>query len=193
MATESAVQAQRAREYETIYILRPNAGEEAADKVSTRLVELVDREQGKLTQVNAWGRRRLAYKIRGHGKGVFYHLVYLGYPGLVEELERNLRMFDAVLKYQTVKLQHEVDLSAVEVDPEAIKFQGVDFSEEPEEEESVSHEEQMSKEDGTYGLDDYEPEPMSSMRSVGRPPYHRGDDDDDGQGGSDAPDENEKE
>lgn len=124
----------RAREYETIYILRPNAGEEAAERVSSRIVEIFEKEQGKLIQVEVWGRRRLAYKIKGHPKGVFVHLRYAGRPGLVEEIERNFRMLDAVLKYQTVRLADEVDLEAIEVDPEAIQFQGLEFAEETEEE-----------------------------------------------------------
>lgn len=167
MATESAVPAHRAREYETIYILRPNAGEEAADKVSSRIVEIVDREQGKLTLVEVWGRRRLAYKIKGQGKGVFYYLRYVGYPGLVEELERNFRMLDSVLKYQSVKLKDEVDPATVEVDPESIKFGGVDFTDDTEEtsdEDDLDDESDDDKDEGGYGLDEYEPEPLGMMR-----------------------------
>ncbi len=161
MSTAGAAAAHHAREYETIYILRPNAGEEAADKVSSRIVEITEREQGKLVQVEVWGRRRLAYKIRGHGKGVFYYLRYLGYPGLVEELERNMRMLDAVLKYQTVKLADEVDPATVEVDPEALDFGGVDFSDETEEDQADTSSDEDEGEDESFGLEEYEPEPLA--------------------------------
>src|SRR4030042_1169900 len=100
MAMIGGVPAHRGREYETIYIVRPDAGEEAAQKVASRIVETVERLQGKLVEVQVWGRRRMAYRVRGHAKGVFIYLRYVGYPGLVGELDRNFRMLDAVMKYQ---------------------------------------------------------------------------------------------
>jgi small subunit ribosomal protein S6 len=168
MERTRAIVAHRAREYETIYILRPNAGEEAADKVSSRISEIFEREQGKLVQVEVWGRRRLAYKIKGNAKGVFVYLKYLGYPGLVEELERNMRMSDAVLKYQTVKLEDEIDPKTVEVDPEAIKFAGIDFSEEVEDEpveEPDDDEKHKHDLDGDYGFDDVYDDTLAPLSS----------------------------
>jgi small subunit ribosomal protein S6 len=153
------VPAHRAREYETIYILRPNAGEEAADKVAGRVVEVCGKLKGKLVEVDVWGRRRLAYKIKGHGRGVFYYLRYLGYPGLVQEIERNLRMLDGVLKFQSVKLKDEIDPATVEVDPEAIKFAGVDFSDEPDDDIDYGEESEDGGRGGA-GYLDYEPEPL---------------------------------
>jgi small subunit ribosomal protein S6 len=163
MAIASAIPAHRAREYETIYIVRPNAGEEAAEEVSNRIVEAMERLNGRLVKVDVWGRRRLAYKIKGHGKGVFIYLRYLGYPGLVEEMERNFRMLDAVLKYQTVKLSHETDPETVEIDPEAVTFQKVDFSDEPEDEGHPETQEEARQGDGYL---DYEPEPIDAAAAA---------------------------
>ena len=160
------VPAHRAREYETIYILRPDAGDEAAQKVAGRIVEIVERLRGMLVEVQVWGRRRMAYKVRGHAKGVFIHIRYVGYPGLVEELERNFRMLDSVFKYQTVKLRDDVDPASVTIDPERIEFAGMDFSEEPEEEptEDADHDDH----DGGGGYPDYEPEPERARDRDGR-------------------------
>lgn len=160
METARTVPAHRAREYETIYILRPNAGEEAAEKVAGRVVETITKMDGKLVEVDVWGRRRLAYRIKSNAKGVFIYLRYLGYPGLVFELERNLRMLDAVMKHQTVKLADEIDPATVEVDPEAVKFTGMDFSEEPEEELPAEDELLGAGADASYL--DYEPESISA-------------------------------
>jgi small subunit ribosomal protein S6 len=160
METARTVPAHRAREYETIYILRPNAGEEAAEKVAARVVETIAKMEGKLVEVDVWGRRRLAYRVKGNSKGVFIYLRYLGYPGLVYELERNLRMLDAVMKHQTVKMTDEIDPSTVEVDPEAIKFTGMDFSEEPEEE--LPAEDELLSGGAEASYLDYEPESISS-------------------------------
>ena len=47
----------RVREYETIYILRPEVTRDAQEKVATRLTEVLGREKGKLTSIENWGRR----------------------------------------------------------------------------------------------------------------------------------------
>src|SRR5438067_12247 len=92
----------RAREYETIYVLRPDVDADGADKIGTRVGEVVGREAGRLTKVESWGRRRLAYDIAKHRRGVYVYLKYLGSGRTVSEVERNLRLSDGVIKYQTV-------------------------------------------------------------------------------------------
>jgi len=56
--------------------------------------------------------------------------------GLVQELERNLKLQDAVLKFQTVQLRDHVDVASVTVDPEEVKFQRLELAPEEEKEES---------------------------------------------------------
>jgi small subunit ribosomal protein S6 len=128
----------KSKEYETIYILRPNVDPDSADKVQARVAEVVARDNGKLVKVEAWGRRKLAYPVRKHKKGVYVYVKYIGRGGLVQELERNLKLQDVVLKFQTVQTAEEVDMEAVKVDPEEIKFQRLELP--PEEEEKESRE-----------------------------------------------------
>ncbi|WP_368408845.1 30S ribosomal protein S6, partial [Erwinia amylovora] len=49
------------KEYETIYILRPDVDADTAEKIQNRVAEVVGRDAGKLVKVEAWGRRKLAY------------------------------------------------------------------------------------------------------------------------------------
>jgi small subunit ribosomal protein S6 len=111
-----------AREYETIYILRPDVTSEDAEKIATRIAETVERLTGKITKVDNWGKRKLAYVIQKHTRGIFVYVRYVGYNDLVAELERNLRLFDNVIRFQTIVLRDMVDLAQVEVDPEEVKF-----------------------------------------------------------------------
>ncbi len=116
-----------AREYETIYIMRPDIDAESAEKVGTRLSEVVDREKGKLTKVEFWGRRRLAYDIAKHRRGIYVYLKYLGDGKVVSEVERNLRLADGVLKYQTVLLRTNVEAGTVEIVADEVKFERVEL------------------------------------------------------------------
>src|SRR3954471_17172211 len=100
--SRAATAPNRAREYETIYILKPDIDADSAEKVGSRIAEVVGRETGRLTKVETWGRRRLAYDIGKQKRGVYVYLKYLGSGRVVSEVERNLRLFDGVIKYQTV-------------------------------------------------------------------------------------------
>lgn len=134
--TQAAVGTRRAREYETIYVLRPDVDPDTADRIGNRIAEVVEREGGKLVKTETWGRRRLAYPVNKQTRGVYYYLKYLGRGGLVAELERNLRMIDTVMKFQTVLLRDEVLVDSVQVDPEEIKFARLELPAEEEVEES---------------------------------------------------------
>jgi small subunit ribosomal protein S6 len=131
-----AIAQQTNREYETIYILRPEVSVAAARKVAARMEEVTEREQGKLTLVESWGRRTLSYPVRKARRGVYIYFKYVGGGALVNELERNLRMFDEVLKYQTVLVRKGVETAALAVTEEDVKFADVEPLAEGEPEES---------------------------------------------------------
>jgi small subunit ribosomal protein S6 len=135
MATTSDAH-KRAREYETIYVLRQDVDPDGADKVAGRVAEVVARENGKLVKVETWGRRKLAYAVAKQRRGVYYYLKYLGGGAVVSELERNLRMLDHVMKFQTVLLRDDVEVDTVAVDPEEVKFGRIEVMAEEEKEES---------------------------------------------------------
>ena len=124
------------KEYETIYILRSDVDADTADRVQARVVEVVDRGKGKLVKVEAWGRRKLAYPVKKQRRGVYVYVKYVGAGGLVQELERNLKLQDAVLKFQTVTLRDQVDVAALTIDPEEVKFARLELAPEAEQEES---------------------------------------------------------
>ena len=124
------------KEYETIYILRPDVDPDTAERVQARVAEVVDRGHGKLVKVEAWGRRRLAYPVSKQRRGVYVYVKYVGAGGLVQELERNLKLQDAVLKFQTVTVRDQVDVAALTIDPEEVKFARLELPAEEEHEES---------------------------------------------------------
>jgi small subunit ribosomal protein S6 len=136
MAAESVAGQARLREYETIYVLKPDVTAESAAKIANRVEEVVTREAGKLTLVETWGRRQLAYPVTKFKRGVYLYVKYLGKGGIVTELERNLKMLDDVLKYQTVKVRGEVEEGGVEVNPDDVKFEEIQPPGEDEVEES---------------------------------------------------------
>ena len=134
------------KEYETIYVLRNDVDADSADRVASRVGEVVEREKGRLVKFEAWGRRKLAYPVRKQRKGVYVYVKYLGRGGLVQELERNLRLSDVVIKHLTVQTADDVDPNKVTVDPEEIKFRRLELAPEPEEQ--ISREKQLGLVEG---------------------------------------------
>jgi len=126
--SRAATAPNRAREYETIYILKADIDADSAEKIGTRLAEVVGREAGRLTRVESWGRRRLAYDIGKQRRGVYMYLKYLGGGKVVAEIERNLRLADGVIKYQTVLVRSDVEAAGVTVADEDVKFERLELT-----------------------------------------------------------------
>src|SRR5215510_9919327 len=100
------------REYETIYVLRPNTTNEQVAEVNTRVKGVIESMGGKVIKVDNWGKRRLAYEVSKERKGIYLYWLYLAQPGIVEETERNLRMLDSVIRFLTVKVDENIDVAA---------------------------------------------------------------------------------
>jgi len=111
------------REYETIFLLRPDLAEDLVDKIVERLRGVVHRDGGKVIKVENWGKKKVAYEVKKHLRAIFIRFLYLGSTHMVAEFERNLRMTDDVLKYQSVKIADEVDASARPVEAD-VKLPG---------------------------------------------------------------------
>src|SRR5881227_814635 len=100
------------REYETIFILRPDTNQDGIQLVNTRVRSVIDQMGGKLLKLDNWGKRKLAYEVKKQLKGIYLYWQYLGSAGVVEEIERNLRMLDTVIRYYTVKVDEDIDPTA---------------------------------------------------------------------------------
>jgi small subunit ribosomal protein S6 len=108
----------RLREYETIFLIRPDLAEDLVDKTVERLRGVVTREGGKVLKVINMGKKKTAFEVRKHPRAIFIQMHYLGDSKMVAEFERNLRMTDDVLKYQSVKLSENVDPNTRAVEPD---------------------------------------------------------------------------
>jgi small subunit ribosomal protein S6 len=97
------------REYETIYILRPDTLNDKVAEVNTRVRGIIETLGGVVLSVDNWGKRKLAYEIKKELKGIYLFWQYLGSPQVVTEFERNMRMLDPVIRYMTVLAGRDID------------------------------------------------------------------------------------
>ncbi|MBW2485643.1 MAG: 30S ribosomal protein S6 [Deltaproteobacteria bacterium] len=104
------------RRYETIFIARPNVGEDEIEAITAKATSTIESDGGTILRVNNWGLKKLAYLIKKENQGYYVYIDYAGVPESIAEIERVFRIDDRVLKYLTVKL-------ADTCDPEAVKEQ----------------------------------------------------------------------
>ena len=91
-------------EYETTLVLRPDIGGETIEGALDRVRDVVSKESGKLLSIDHWGKKKLAYEIQKHTRGIYVQANFLGAGNLVSELERNLRINSSVLRFLTLKI-----------------------------------------------------------------------------------------
>jgi small subunit ribosomal protein S6 len=108
----------RLREYETIFLMRPDLADDLVEKVVERLRGIVHRDGGKVLKVTNMGKKKTAFEVKKHPRAIFVQFHYLGDSKSVAEFERNLRMTDDVLKYQSVKIAENIEAAgrAIEAD-----------------------------------------------------------------------------
>jgi small subunit ribosomal protein S6 len=95
------------RTYELMFIVRPDMTEEDQDKLIATLESSVSGSGGAIKNVERMGKRRLAYVVQRFHDGIYILLTIEGSGGLVQELERRLRVSEAVIKFLTVRVDEE--------------------------------------------------------------------------------------
>lgn len=95
------------RTYELMFIVRPDMTEEDQDKLISTLEHAVTSSGGQVKNVEKMGKRRLAYVVRKFHDGLYMLLTFEGGGGLVHELERRLRVSEAVIKFLSVRVDEE--------------------------------------------------------------------------------------
>ena len=88
--------------YETLFIVHPEKGPRVKEFIE-RFRKVIEGQEGVVAQAEEWGLRDLAYRIQKQGKGYYSLLQYRASGRAVEELERNLRLTDGILRYLTVR------------------------------------------------------------------------------------------
>lgn len=96
--------------YETLFVVHPEKAPRVKE-FTERFKKVVEGQGGTVYQVDEWGLRDLAYRIAKQGKGFYVLLQYRAPARGVEELERNLKLTDEILRYMTVRLD-EANVSA---------------------------------------------------------------------------------
>lgn len=89
--------------YETMYILRPDLGEEQVSQVVSKYQTFLQEQGADQIEIQNRGKRRLAYEIGKHREGVYIQMNYQGPGTAIAPLERSMRLSEEVIRYLTIK------------------------------------------------------------------------------------------
>ena len=91
------------RNYEVMFILRPDLAEDESDKLVAGLETGARAAGAEIRKLDRLGRRRLAYRVRGFREGNYVLFDLAAGPEAISELQRRLRVSEPVIKYLAVR------------------------------------------------------------------------------------------
>lgn len=97
------------RQYDLIFICRPDTPEADIDKIISTLEHTATEKGGRIEKTDKWGRKRMAYRVSRLREGFYVFMDLRSSHGeVVKELERRLKVSDAVIKYMTIRVDEEL-------------------------------------------------------------------------------------
>ena len=94
--------------YEHIFLARQDLSQAQVDALAAQATEIIEANDRKVKKTETWGLKSLAYKIDRNRKAHFVMLDIEGPGSVVEELERQTRINEDVIRYMTIRVEeHE--------------------------------------------------------------------------------------
>lgn len=89
------------RNYETMFILKPSLEEENRNAIIEKFKNIIS-DGGEVISVDEWGLKRLAYEIQKLREGYYVLINFKSGSDVVNELERNYRISDDVMRFVVI-------------------------------------------------------------------------------------------
>lgn len=96
------------RTYEVLFIADPNLGEPEVDALAAQVQGFLEKEGARISKLEKWGKKRLAYGVGKHKEGWYVLLVAEGPGQVVKEVERRIRVTDGIFRFLTVRVDEEL-------------------------------------------------------------------------------------
>ena len=89
--------------YELALIVSAKIEDDARAAVVEKAKEYITRFGGTVTEVEDWGKKKLAYDIQKMSEGYYYFIQFEADADCPAEIERHVRIMDNVLRYLVVR------------------------------------------------------------------------------------------
>lgn len=95
------------RVYEVMYVVKPDVADEDVTTLNETLQGVIEKEGGSIVKLENMGRRKLAYEIKRFTEGHYVLFEIEGSGKEILELERRMRVNDAIIRFITVRVDEE--------------------------------------------------------------------------------------
>ena len=95
-------------QYELMVILDPELDERTVAPSLDKFLNVIRNDGGTVDNVDIWGRRRLAYEIQKKSEGIYAVIDFTSSPAASVELDRQLKLNEAVLRTKLLRKEHAV-------------------------------------------------------------------------------------
>ena len=102
------------KRYETLFIVKADLPDDEISILIERYSSILTSFKGAIIKIEKWGKRKLAYEIRKQTNGYYVLIDYAGKSTVIQELERNFKIDDKILKFMTIMKDAHVDLEKIE-------------------------------------------------------------------------------
>jgi len=100
------VEDKQLRDYELVLIISPEIEDEKFDTTIDKVSQFIAERGGTISEVERWGKRRLAYPIQHFMEGNYVLSRFKLKPTVSKELQANLQISEEVLRYLLIKLSN---------------------------------------------------------------------------------------
>ena len=94
------------RNYEVMFVVRPNLEEEATNAVCESMKKVLESAGGKIKEVKNMGRRELAYEVRTFKNGNYFLITLEGEPKTVKEFDRVANINEDIIRHIVVNKEN---------------------------------------------------------------------------------------
>lgn len=95
------------RNYELMYIIKTNVDDEKRPEVIEKYKQIITNNGGEIVNLDEWGKRRLAYEVDKNREGYYVLMNFKSSVEACQELERLIKIDEAILKHLVVRLEDE--------------------------------------------------------------------------------------
>ncbi len=100
------------KNYEMMVVLKPLLPDDVRKEVHKNFVDLLKKLGGEVVDIDVWGKRYLAYNIKGHNEGYYIVYNFKAPASSVSECKRKMGLVQEILRYMIVEEDHPENIGS---------------------------------------------------------------------------------
>ncbi|MGD0020889.1 MAG: 30S ribosomal protein S6 [Smithellaceae bacterium] len=102
------------KRYEVIAIVKSDLPDDDITALIERIQKIITKRKGLIVKIDKWGKRRLAYEIKKQKDGYYFFIDLVGDGPIIDEIERNYKIDDRILKFLTTKKEGAITREGID-------------------------------------------------------------------------------